>query len=157
MEGSPPPSSRTTVGGGTYSLMEPQSALPVVRALIDQAVRLHQSRRKVRVLVHRAFFRNRDDKREQFFIWVTNLSPNREVEVTHIWFETNPRKDILNPERPLPKRLKPDERWETWIAVADVPTEDDLERKVRVLLSNGKVVKSLPNPAVPPVGHVAGP
>ena len=39
-------------------------------------------------------------------------------------------------------------RAATWLA---------LERKVRVLLSNGKVVKSLPNPDVPPKGHLAGP
>ena len=109
-------------------------------------------------MVHRAFFTHGyDDKRQQFFIWVTNLSSKREVEITHIWFQTNPRKDVLNPERPLPKRLQLDERWETWIPVADVPTEDDLERKVRVQLSNGKVVKSRLNKDVPPTGHVAGP
>ena len=108
-------------------------------------------------MVHRAFFKDGYDKGQQFFIWVTNLSSERDIEFTHIWFKTNPRKDILNPERRLPKRLQPDERWETWIPVADVPTEYDLERKVRVLLSNGKVVKSLPNPDVPPEGHLAGP
>ncbi len=125
----------------------------------DQAAEVvEESERRVRVMVHRAFFTTDGrDKRQQFFIWVTNLSPEREVEVTHISFQTGPRKDVLNPERPLPKRLRLDERWETWEPVADVPTEDELERKVRVLLSNGKVVKSLPNPDVPPMGHVAGP
>jgi hypothetical protein len=126
----------------------------------DQAAEVVQEseRRVVRVMVHRAFFMHgHHDPRQQFCIWVTNLSPQRTVEITHIWFETNPRRDILNPARPLPKRLRPDQRWETWIAVADVPTEDDLEWKVRVLLSNGEVVKSVLNPNPPPVGFVAGP
>ncbi len=140
--------------------MEPSltSLLAVGRALTDQALRLHQLRRRLRVMVHRAFFTHgHNDPRQQFFIWVTNLSPKREVVITHIWFETNPRKDVLNPERPLPKRLPLDERWETWKPVADVPAEDDLERKVRVQLSSGKVVKSRLNKDVPPMGHVAGP
>jgi hypothetical protein len=125
----------------------------------DQAAEVvEESERRVLAMVHRAFFTHgRADKRQQFFIWVTNLSPQRTVEITDIWFETDPQTDILNPERPLPKRLRLDERWETWIPVADVPTEDDLERKVRVMLSNGEVVKSLPNPDVRPKGHVAGP
>jgi hypothetical protein len=125
----------------------------------DQAAEVvEESERRVHVQVHRAFFtQGNADKRQQFCIWVTNLSPEREVMVTHIWFETNPQAHILNPARPLPKRFQLDERWETWIPVADVPAEDDLERKVRVLLSNGEVVKSLPNPKVPPAGFVAGP
>lgn len=126
----------------------------------DQATEVvEESERRVHVTVHGAFFTpgQHRDKRQQFFIGVTNLSPQRRVVITHIWFETNPRKDILNLERPLPKRLELDEKWETWIAVADVPTEDDLELKVRVLLSNGEVVKSLPFPNVPPIGFVAGP
>jgi hypothetical protein len=125
----------------------------------DQAAEVvEQSERKVLVRVHRAFFEDpHRDKRQQFCIWVTNLSPQRIVEITHIWFETNPPAHILNPERPLPKRLQLDERWETWIPVADVPAEDDLDWKVRVSLSNDEVVKSLPNPNVPSRGFVAGP
>jgi hypothetical protein len=95
--------------------------------------------------------------RQQFFIKVTNLSPQREVEITRLWFETNPPTQILNPVRPLPARLRLDETFETWIPVADVPTVDDLERMVRVQLSNGKVVKSRLNKGVPPTGYIAGP
>ena len=108
-------------------------------------------------MVHRAFFAHGYQGRQQFFIKVTNLSPQREVEITHLWFETNPPTQILNPVRPLPARLRLDETFETWIPVADVPTEDDLERKVRVQLSNGKVVKSRLNKGVPPTGYIAGP
>jgi hypothetical protein len=108
-------------------------------------------------MVHRAFFVDGYQERQQFFIKVTNLSPKREVEITHLWFETNPPTQILNPVRPLTARLRLDETFETWIPVADVPTEDDLERKVRVQLSNGKVVKSRLNKGVPPTGYIAGP
>jgi len=119
---------------------------------------VEESVRRVHVTVHAAFFLSGPHRGEpqQFFIGVTNLSPQRIVEITHVWFDTNPRKDILNLERPLPKRLQLDEKWETWIPVADVPTEDDLELKGRVRLSNGEVVKSLAFPDVPPVGFLAG-
>jgi hypothetical protein len=126
----------------------------------DQATEVvEESERMVHVTVHGAFFISGPHRGQpkQFFIGVTNLSPQRSVVITHIWFETNPRRDILNLERPLPKRLELDEKWETWIAVAAVPTEDDLELKVRVRLSSGEVVKSLPFPDVPPVGFLAGP
>ena len=75
----------------------------------------------------------------------------------HLWFETDPPTQILTPVRPLPARLRLDETFETWIPVADVPTVDDLERMVRVQLSNGKVVKSRLNNGSPPTGYIAGP
>ena len=103
------------------------------------------------------FFPHGYQGRQQFLIKVTNLSPQREVEITHLWFETNPPTQILNPVRPLPARLRLDETFETWIPVADVPTVDDLERMVRVQLSNGKVVKSRLNNGSPPTGYIAGP
>jgi hypothetical protein len=108
-------------------------------------------------MVHRAFFAHGYQGRRQFFINVTNISPRREVEITHLWFETNPPTQILNPVRPLPARLRLDETFETWIPVADVPTVDDLEGMVRVQLSNGKVVKARLNKGVPPTGYIGGP
>ena len=53
-------------------------------------------------MVHRAFFAHGYQGRQQFFIKVTNLSPQREVEISHLWFETDPPTQILNPVRPLP-------------------------------------------------------
>lgn len=114
----------------------------------------HQRRRRLRVLVHRAAFVG--DSSEHVFIKVTNLSDRREVEVTHIWFATDPPVHVLNPSRPLPARLRLDETFETWIPVADVPEAADIERLGRVQLSNGKVVRSRRNKRVPPVGNVAG-
>ena len=94
---------------------------------------------------------------ECFFIKVTNLSPQREVEVTHIWFATEPEKHLMNFERPFPVRLRLDETFETWIPVSEVPLGVDLERQVRVALSSGEVFRSRLNEDVPPVGFVAGP
>jgi hypothetical protein len=94
----------------------------------------------VRVLVHRAIFLPASP--EHYFMKVTNLSASREVEITHLWFETNPPVHVLNPDRPLPTRLRLDETFETWVPVAAVPNVPNVERLGRVLLSNGKVVKS---------------
>ena len=127
----------------------------------DQARRGHQRRRKVRVLVHRAVFLSggghQSSPLEHFFIKVTNLSPKREVEVTHIWFATEPPVNLINFSRPLPARLRLDETFETWILAGALHPDEAAERLVRVQLSNGKIVKSRLNKNVPPVGHVAGP
>ena len=116
--------------------------------------RSHQWRREVRVLVHRAFFQ--PGPPWYYFVKVTNLSPRREIEITHIWFDTNPRVDILNLVRPLPARLALDETFETWVPVQAVPDVAHVARLARVRLSTGKVVKSRLNKDVPPVGFVAG-
>ena len=108
-------------------------------------------------MVHRAFLSARIPRAPAILHQGDKPLPQREVEITHLWFETNPPTQILNPVRPLPARLRLDETFETWIPVADVPTVDDLERMVRVQLSNGKVVKSRLNKGVPPTGYIAGP
>jgi hypothetical protein len=121
----------------------------------SQARRWHQWRRHVRVLVHRAFFQ--PGPPWFYFVKVTNLSPRREIEITHIWFDTNPQVDIINPDRPLHARLRPDQTFETWKLVSEVPDVAHVERLVRVQLSSGKIVKSRLNKKVRPSGHVAGP
>jgi hypothetical protein len=116
-----------------------------------------QNRRRVRVLVHTAdFMGNPGNPQPYYFVKVTNLSNQREVEITHVWFATHPRVDMLNPARPLPARLRLDETWEGWIAADTLPVSPRTERLARVLLSNGKIVKSRLNRTVPPVGYVAG-
>jgi hypothetical protein len=87
---------------------------------------------------------------------MTNLSPQRELEVTHLWFETQPRYDYMSTERPPPFRLRPDETVEVWVAVSAVAHRDKLEYQVRARLSSGKVVKSRVDKKMPPVGRVAG-
>ena len=122
--------------------------------LADRVLSWRQTRRKLRVLAHRAVFL--PASAEQLFVKVTNLSTSREVEVTHIWFDTDPTIDLVNSARPLPARLRLDETFETWAPIAALPGGIDLERLVRVRLSNGTTVKSRPNRDVRPVGHVAG-
>jgi hypothetical protein len=86
---------------------------------------------------------------------VTNLSREREIAITHIWFDTKPQKHILDTR--LPARLRPDGEFETWVPVVDVPDVPNVERLGRVRLSNGNVVESRLNETVPPVGNVARP
>lgn len=111
---------------------------------------LHQLRRRVHVRVHRAFFVGSNIQR--YFVNVTNVSAKREVVVTHLWF-SDPEFHVINPERPLPKRLALDEPWETWASVRQVG--EGGETRARVRLSNGKVVKSRKG-SPPPFGSVPG-
>ena len=64
----------------------------------------------------------------------------------------------MNPQRPLPRRLRAEESWETWIETADLP--DGLGEEVfslaRVRLSNGRILRSQRNTAVPSTGFVPG-
>lgn len=123
--------------------------------LVDLNRGWQQRTRRVRVLVHCAVFL--DDPRSYFFVKATNLSRSREVEITHIWFDTEPPAHVLNRDRPLPVRLRLDETFETWIPVAAVPHVKNIERLGRVRLSSGKTVKSRLNKSVPPIGNVGGP
>jgi hypothetical protein len=87
------------------------------------------------------------------FVNVVNLSPNREVEITHVWFDAKPEVHVR-----LPKtiRLRSDEPWETWVEAAKVAHVSNPERQARVRLSSGKVIKSRRNRDVPPEGVVPG-
>ena len=112
--------------------------------------------RRIRLTVHKAFFEISDQ--ECFFINVTNISRTREIEITHVWFDLNPQVPVINKDRVLPKRLKPDETWETWIGVNSVPTAtiDEVFKLARVRLSNGTIIKSRKNNNVPVRGTVPG-
>jgi hypothetical protein len=112
-------------------------ALAVADRVLGAARTLHQVRRRVRVRVHRAGFVGVGVP--QYFINVTNLSAQREVVVTHVWFH-DPVVHVDNPERPLPRRLKLDEPWETWAPIHLVG--EGGETRARVRLSNGKAVKA---------------
>jgi hypothetical protein len=60
--------------------------------------------------------------------------------------------------RPLPKRLEPQETWETWIRVAVVPNleSDEVWNLARARLSTGEIVRSHYNDGVPTPGTVPG-
>ena len=110
------------------------------------------------VTVHRAFFADQSvPAPEYYFINVTNMSLTRAVEVTHIWFECSPK--VVRNERPLPKRLKVDEQWSTWVEITDLGSlagDDKVYKLARVQLSTGKVFRSKENKGVPSFGNVPG-
>lgn len=116
----------------------------------------HSDCRRLRLLVHRAVFCHTGQ--ECYFLNLTNLSRNREIEITHIWLESEPKIHIFNSYRPLPKRLKPDEVWETWISIEKVPASvrHNPYNLVRARLSSGDVVASIENKNVPEMGTVPG-
>jgi hypothetical protein len=130
--------------------------IAVVRWCADQARKLHQGRRKVSVLAHRAVYL--PTSTECYFMKVVNLSRDRDIEITHIWYETTPPLHNLNSDRPLKARLRPDETFETWVPVAALPEPyaPNVEQLGRVRLSSGKVIKSRLNKNVPPIGYVGG-
>jgi len=107
------------------------------------------------LLVHRAFFVA--TKEECYFVNATNVS-NHEVELTHLWFATSPEIDVSQASRPLPKRLQPNETWETWLSIRNMPEREDdaVCRLARARLSDGTVVGSLRNETVPNRGVIPG-
>jgi hypothetical protein len=112
--------------------------------------------RQMNLLVHNAYFTVA--RRECYFLNATNLSRDREVEITHVWFALDPQIHAQTPDRPLPKRLRPDETWETWVESDRLPS--DLGEKIftlgRAHLANGREVKSRKNKHVPSQGTVPG-
>jgi hypothetical protein len=125
--------------------------------VLDVATGFVNGRQNCEVLVHRGFFTNPElaGLPQHFFIKVTNQSRERDVVITHVWFNSDPPTYLINPYRPLPARLSPSEQYETWKAVDDVPDPKG-EWLVRVKLSSGKVIKGRPNRGVTPQGEVAG-
>ena len=113
--------------------------------------------RRVRVEVHRAFLEG--DQRENAFITITNLSV-RAVEVARIWFATHPAVEVVRRAgRVLPKRLRPEERWETWweLDALDPLYRPYVETLARVELTSGKVIKSRSAKSVAPEGLASVP
>ncbi len=124
--------------------------------VLDALLPAFFNRRRLRVRVHRAVFVG--SGQECFFVNLTNLSSTRELEVTHVWFQTDRQIPVMQPKRPLPVRLKPDQTWETWLPVVDVP-EDFVPQALtlaRARLSSGAVIASKPNTNVPDSGEVPG-
>jgi hypothetical protein len=91
---------------------------------------------------------------EHFYVRVVNASHDRDIVVTHVWFDTEPRVDVHDPQLPL--RLAYSAPWETEVPVADIPVDpDEALWLARCLLApDDKVVKSRPRKNVPPVGSV---
>jgi hypothetical protein len=124
----------------------------------------HQSRRKVKLTVHRADLIGgmaaRGDavmeaRVDSFFITVTNASHDRDIVVTHIWLDTVPPLHVH--DSALPVRLKYSAPWETSVPASEVPGRD-LDKVPWLarcqLAPDDKVIKSRPRKNVPPFGTV---
>ena len=128
----------------------------VLLKLLGVLVATVQDLRRVRFRSHRAFLQGSPD--EKLFLTVTNLSRTRDIEITHVWVDGSKQVHALPAERRLPKRLRPDEIWETWVTLGSV-AQADLPRVLklgRARLSTGRIVRSLPDVAIPGVGFVPG-
>jgi len=128
----------------------------MIQTVLEWLFRIIGLRQSVRVLCHRAFFLPSGP--ECYFINVTNLSLQRDAEVTHVWMACDNKLPVLNPSRRLPHRLRPEDSWETWIEVNNLPASvrDDAFKLARVRLSNGRIIQSKKNMNVPSAGYVPG-
>jgi hypothetical protein len=137
------------------SLAEPQGYERLIEVLTRKGLCETALIVKLRLTVHVAAFVSTGQP--CYFINATNLTGG-EIELTHVWFETYPEIQIVRKERPLPKRLKPQETWETWVDIASAPSSmhDRAYTLARVRLSTGEVMKSVRNFGVPPWGIVPG-
>jgi hypothetical protein len=128
----------------------------MIQAILEWLFRIIGLKQSLRVRCHRAFLLPSGP--ECYFINVANLSLQREAEITHVWIEGPDQVPVLNPSRSLPRRLRPEETWETWIAVDSLPKaiQQDSFELARVRLSNGRIVKSGKNTDVPSAGYVPG-
>lgn len=94
-----------------------------------------------------------------YFINATNLSPNRALELTHVWYEDQKHYiPVIMVSRPVPVRLDVDQSWETWIEVHKIPEPNRFSafENFRVRISTGTVFRPEANPNVPPYGFVPG-
>jgi len=107
---------------------------------------------KVRVTTHTAYMNGVHCA----FVTVVNIS-DRDVEITHVYFaDEYIQIPILQDNRPLPKRLRPVESWETWIPTTYVAPYIDLSQDGRVRLSTGEVYKAKWDYKVPKHGQIPG-
>lgn len=133
------------------------SASQMAKMLRDARGWSGASAHPIRLAVHVATFV--PSTRFALFINATNLSQALEREITHIWIDSDPKIHVINDKRPLPKRLKPQETWETWIDLWQLPREilnDRLHTSVRARLSTGEIISAVLNEDVPQQGFVPG-
>jgi hypothetical protein len=115
-----------------------------------------EKRTDVRVRVHAAWL-NDPARSLCYFVNVYNASPEREVTVTHVWFETTPPVHFVNPGRPLPIRIAPRDQWETWLEVDRVPaTPPDVYELARARLADDRTITSIERRDLPSAGAVPG-
>ena len=98
---------------------ERRSVLDMVTWILQRLWEVFVERRRATLLVHHAYF---GTGAACYFLNLTNRSSKRDLEVTHVWFALEPEIHAHPPDRLLPKRLKPDETWETWVEADRLPS-----------------------------------
>jgi hypothetical protein len=134
-------------------LAESVSSLLDLERHLDEVVPLPV----LRLTIHIAQFSGSDTV--CCFMNATNLRQDGDVEITHIWIESEPKTFALNRDRPLPKRLRPFETWETWIPLGRIPidyVDENLYQLGRARISTGEVISSVKNESVPEKGQTPG-
>jgi hypothetical protein len=124
---------------------------------INNPIKPETQERALKLRVHRAQFVG--SPKEYYFINATNISPNRALEITHIWHEAGKHHIPVNqPSRLLPVRLDIDQSWETFIDVSDLPEINSKNpyENFRARISTGEIFQSELNLSVPPYGSVPG-
>ena len=114
--------------------------------------------RRVHAIMHKAYFVDTEPRIWAYFFKIANLSKG-DIEVTHVGMDCGEDYIEAHPdERPLPKRLKPDEEWETWIEFDKLPNwiHDNPFPHGRVRLTTGRIIKTKRAKNIPPKGEVAG-
>ena len=146
---------RQSQKGGANSINQ-QAGRDLIVVQIAASGDNRRSLQDVQVRVHEAVLLSDPRKPSCYFVNVLNASPEREIQVTHVWFEIDPQtqKHVLT--RP-PGRVAARSQWETWIEAAELPfTLTRPERLARVKLGDGSVIHSQPREDVPAAGFVPG-
>jgi hypothetical protein len=122
----------------------------VLTWLIDFVDRVRQRRTDARLRVHSAFSA---DGTPVYCLNIQNVSPQRDVTVTHVWIASEPEVPARPPDAPI----KSGAQWETCIPVRDLPPgTEKVERLARARLGNDTELKSVPRKNVPTQGCVPG-
>ena len=120
----------------------------------DHLLARHRQRVQVHLRVHTAMLQTTPPVACHFLnLW--NASPERRVQVTHVWIEPSGGGHVSVQTRPLPATVEPQHQWETYVPVSAVPPGTDVEHSARVKLASGDVIESVPRgDDVPPAGAI---
>lgn len=124
----------------------------VLTWLADHLIRRHEKRLDVRLRVHAGYFQRDAAQVPHWFLNVWNASPERPATVTHVWIESEPR--VYVQSKKLPVTIPPEQEWETYLPVVQVPAGVDAQTMARARLTGDVVVESEPRLAVPEAGYV---
>ncbi len=124
----------------------------------DKLLDRRQKRIDVQLRVHRALLTILNGKPltqpiDAYFLNVWNASPERQVQITHVYVET-PTGQLGVLTKPLPVTVAAQHEWETWLPIDEVPQGVDVMHASRARLSNGTIIESVPRDSVPTSGAV---